>query len=99
MSDVQKINRIPVVSRLLDVLCRTTGMGFSAIARVTEDQWIACATKDLISFGLNPGDELKQGKTLCHEVRLHREPIAIDDVAEDPMFSSHPSPAIYGFQS
>ena len=50
-------------------------------------------------FGLNPGDELKQGKTLGHEVRLHREPIAIDDVAEDPMFSSHPSPAIYGFQS
>lgn len=99
MSDVQKINRIPVVSRLLDVLCRTTGMGFSAIARVTEDQWIACATKDLISFGLNPGDELKQGKTLCHEVRLHREPIAIDDVTEDPLYSSHVSPALYGFQS
>lgn len=99
MSDVQKINQIPVVSRLLEVLCRTTGMGFSAIARVTEDQWIACATKDLISFGLKPGDELKQGRTLCHEVRLHREPIAIDDVAEDPVYSSHASPAIYGFQS
>ena len=99
MSDVQKISRIPVVPRLLDLVCRTTGMGFSAIARVTEDQWVTCAVKDLISFGLKPGDELKVESTLCHEVRQLQEPIVIDHVAEDPLYSCHATPALYGFQS
>ena len=99
MSDVHKISRIPVVPRLLDVICRTTGMGFSAIARVTEDQWITCATKDMISLGLKPGDELKVETTLCNEVRQQQEPIVIDHVSEDPQYYCHATPALYGFQS
>jgi hypothetical protein len=33
-------------------------MGFAAVARVTEDRWVACAVKDDIAFGLKPGGEL-----------------------------------------
>jgi hypothetical protein len=40
---VAAVGRIDAVGRILDVVCRTTGMGFAAVARVTEDRWIACA--------------------------------------------------------
>ena len=99
MSDVQKINRIPVISRVLDALSNTTGMGFTAVVKVTEDQWITCATKDLISFGLKPGDELKVETTLCNLVRQQKESIVVDNIAEHPVYSKHPGPASYGFQS
>jgi len=84
---------------LLDVVCRTTGMGFAAVARVTEDRWITCSVRDDISFGLKPGDELKVETTICHEIRQSGEPVIIDHVAEDELFCKHHTPAMYGFQS
>jgi signal transduction histidine kinase len=74
-------------------------MGFAAIARVTEDRWIACAVRDDIAFGMAPGDELEIETTLCSEVRDRRQPIVIDDVATDSAFHGHHTPAAYGFQS
>jgi signal transduction histidine kinase len=87
------------VPTILDVVCRTTGMGFAAVARVTADRWIACSVKDGIRFGLKPGGELKVETTICHEIREHREPVIINNVAEDPVYCGHPTPALYGFQS
>ncbi|WP_233553172.1 hypothetical protein [Teichococcus wenyumeiae] len=40
-ADVAAVARIAAVPAILDVVCRTTGMGFAAVARVTEDRWIA----------------------------------------------------------
>lgn len=97
--DVLAVNSIPIIPQLLDVICRSTGMGFAAIARVTENNWITCSTKDDISFGLNPGDELEIQKTLCNTVREFNTPIYIDNVEEDPEFQAHPVPAMYGFKS
>lgn len=97
--DVETIGRIPAVATILDVVCRTTGMGFAAVARVTEDRWIACSVKDHIQFGLQPGGELKVETTICHEVRQHREPVIINHVAEDKIYCRHDTPAMYGFQS
>ena len=55
---------------ILDVVCRTTGMGFAAVARVTGERWIACGVRDEIAFrALVPGGELKVETTICHEVR------------------------------
>jgi hypothetical protein len=51
-SDVKAIGRISIVPMLLDVICRTTNMGFAAIARVTEDRWVTCSVLDKIAFGL-----------------------------------------------
>ena len=55
--DVAAIAKIPSVATILQVVCRTTGMGFAAVARVTEDRWVACAVRDEISFGLKPGGD------------------------------------------
>lgn len=49
--DVAAVGRINAVPRILEVVCRTTGMGFSAVARVTEDRWVACAVRDQIATG------------------------------------------------
>ncbi|MBC9032881.1 GAF domain-containing sensor histidine kinase [Sphingomonas sp. JC676] len=98
-SSIAAISRIDVVPMLLDLCCRVTGMGFAAIARVTEDRWIACAVKDDIAFGMKPGDELKVETTLCNAVRDRREAIVIDDVASDGIYDAHQTPGTYGFQS
>jgi signal transduction histidine kinase len=100
MNDVLgAIAAIDAVPTILEVVCRTTGMGFAAIARVTEDRWIACAVRDEIAFGLKPGGELKVETTICDEIRDHGEPVIIDHVAQDQVYCGHPTPALYGFQS
>ena len=97
--DLAAIARIDAVTKILEVVCRTTGMGFSAVARVTETKWIACAVRDQIALGLQPGGELDLHTTLCDEIRESGKVIAIDDVVKDKAFCNHPTPARYGFQS
>jgi signal transduction histidine kinase len=98
-ADVEAINSIPIVPNLLEVICRTTGMGFAAIARVTDEKWITCGVRDEILFGLTPGDELKLETTICHEIRQSGQAVIIDHVDNDAAFRSHHTPAMYGFQS
>jgi signal transduction histidine kinase len=98
-ADLAAIDRIQAVPTILEVVCRTTGMGFAAVARVTEDRWIACAVRDDIQFGLYPGGELKLETTICHEIRQAGEAVVIDHVAEDQAYCRHHTPAMYGFQS
>lgn len=96
--DIELIEGIKSVPRILDVVCQTTGMGFSAVARVTEERWVTCSVKDDIGFGLKPG-ELKIETTICHEIREHREVVVIDDVSKDPVYCTHHTPKHYGLQS
>jgi signal transduction histidine kinase len=98
-TDIDAVQRIDAVPRILEVVCRSTGMGFAAVARVTDDRWICCAVRDEIQFGLVPGGELKLETTICHEIRQSREAVVIDHVAQDEAFCGHHTPAIYGFQS
>ena len=97
--DIATIQGIAAVPTILDVVCRATGMGFAAVARVTEDRWIACGVRDDIGFGLLPGEELKVETTICQQVRLGREPVAFDHAAVHEVYRDHPTPALYGFQS
>ena len=97
--DVAAIQRIAVVPSILELVCQVTGMGLAAITRVTETQWVACAVRDEIGYGLTPGTELDLHTTLCDEVRGHRRSMMIEHVAEDPIFHDHPTPRLYGFQS
>lgn len=99
MPEIEEVNRLAFVPTILDVVCRTTGMGFAAIARVTEHRWIACAVKDEISFGLRPGGELDVKTTICDEIRASSTPVVIDDVTTDPVYCGHPTAALYGFKS
>lgn len=98
-ADIAAIGRIEAVPTILEVVCRTTGMGFAAVARVTEDRWIACSVRDEIAFGLEPGGELKIETTICNEIRQTHEPVVINHVAENAVYCRHPTPAMYGFQS
>ena len=84
---------------MLRRICDTTGMGFSGIARVTEQRWIACLVEDRIAFGLDPGDELKIHETICDEIRDSGEAVVFDDASDDIKWSRHPVPVIYGFKS
>lgn len=98
-ADVAAVQQIAVTKQILEVVCRTTGLGFAAVARVTDQKWIACAVRDEISFGLQPGGELELETTICNEIRESGQPVAIDHVARDGTFCNHPTPAKYGFQS
>src|SRR5262245_31287536 len=91
-ADVAAVARIAAVPSILEVVCRTTGMGFSAIARVTEDRWVACAVRDEIKFGLQPGGELEVATTICNEIRASGQLVVIDHVAADAAYRAHPTP-------
>lgn len=84
---------------ILREMCRVTHMGFAAVARVTEDRWIAAQVEDRIEFGLQPGDELEIKKTICNDIRKDGRAIIIDHIGADPAWRTHPVPAIYGFES
>jgi hypothetical protein len=97
--DILAIGGIPAVPTILELVCRTTGMGFAAVARVTEDRWVACEVHDKIGFGLEPGGELKVETTICSEIRRDGIEVIIDQVSADETYSRHPTPALYGFES
>lgn len=98
-ADVAAIGSIAAVPQMLEVICRTTGMGFAAVARVTDAQWVCCAARDEIGFGLKPGGELVLETTLCNEIRQHHEAVVIDDVPASAQYCEHHTPARYGFRS
>lgn len=84
---------------ILSEVCALTGMGFAAVARVTEARWIACQLDDRIDFGLDPGDELEIKQTICDEIRDSGEAVVFDDAGDDIKWSRHPVPVLYGFKS
>lgn len=91
--------RSPEIEAVLREICSLTDMGFAAVARVSETQWLACQVLDKIEFGLEPGNELQISTTICNEIRASREPVFIDHVMESTHWRSHPVPLLYGFQS
>ncbi|NBW09106.1 MAG: GAF domain-containing sensor histidine kinase [Caulobacteraceae bacterium] len=97
--DIAAVARIAAVENILDVVCRITGMGFAAVARVTETHWIACAVRDEIGFGLPVGGELPLKTTICDEIRDSREPVVFDDAQADPAWRTHHTPQMYGLRS
>lgn len=98
-AEIGAIQQIGAVPKILDVVGHMTGMGFIAIARVTSSQWVCCAVRDNINFGLLEGGELQVETTICNEIRQHGQTVVINDVETDGAFCNHPTPAMYGFKS
>ncbi|MET1055993.1 MAG: GAF domain-containing sensor histidine kinase [Pedobacter sp.] len=98
-AEIEIFSRIPAVDSILEVICRITGMGFAAVARVTEERWVACAVKDNINFGLKAGEELEIKTTICQEIEKNKQTVVIDHVATDEKYADHHTPLLYGFQS
>ncbi|MBD9369767.1 GAF domain-containing protein [Xanthomonas sp. XNM01] len=99
LRDLVAIAEMPGVPVLLETVSRATGMRFVAIARITDDRWTACAVHDQLAFGLRPGQELDLDTTICSEIRQHRRTIFFDRASADAVYSAHPTPAMYGFES
>jgi len=97
--DIHTITQISAVPSILNIICQTTGMRFAAVARVTDERWITCMSKDEIEFGLQTGDELVLETTICNEIRQNALPVIIEEVTKSDTFRDHPTPAQYGFQS
>lgn len=97
--DLEAVARIRVVPEILKLACDNTGMGFAAVARVTDGTWTACAVEDRISFGLLPGGQLPVQTTLCREAREVRRPIVFDHASEDPLYREHHTPLTYNIES
>ncbi|MFM0480591.1 GAF domain-containing sensor histidine kinase [Paraburkholderia strydomiana] len=97
--DIGAIARIDAVPSMLRMICDETGMGFAAVARVTDATWTACAVHDNVGFGLKADGQLDLHTTLCFESRAARESIAVDNFAESPRYCNHHTPAIYKIQS
>lgn len=97
--DIAAIGRIDSVSSILATLLEVTGLGFGAIARVTETAWTACAVLDRIGFGLPVGGQLEVATTFCSEIRASGQAIVIDKASEDAIYRQHPTPKLYGFES
>lgn len=89
----------PEIRSILEDVCRLTRMGFAALARVTQQQWIACQVVDTIAFGLQPGGELKVETTICSEIRESGMAVIVGDMRKDPRWFAHPTPVLYGFRS
>jgi len=99
LQDLASVAAVPGLHLLLEAVSRATGMRFAAVARVTDDRWTACAVYDLIDFGLRPGQDLGLETTICNEIRQHRHTVHFDRASTHPVFSGHPTPAMYGFES
>lgn len=97
--DVALISRLGAIPTILEVVALTTGMRFTAIARVTDTQWTACAVYDQIEFGLKVGGELVLESTICNEIRVHHRPVIFGHASADPHFSTHVTPKLYGLES
>jgi signal transduction histidine kinase len=97
--DVLAVGRLEAIPTLLEVLCEITGMGFTAVARVTDKTWTLCAVKDEINFGLKPGGQLELETTLCIEAKRSRSAIVIDHASEDPHYRDHHTPRLYKIES
>ncbi len=98
-ADIAAVQAVDDVREILRTICDITGMGFAAVARVTDTRWIACQVLDRIGFGLDAGDELELQTTICDEIRQSGSGVIIDHVADNPQWRTHHTPVLYGFQS
>lgn len=99
LNDVAEIGRIEAVPRILETVAHITGSRFTAIARVTETTWTACATLDTLGFGLVPGGQLVLETTICDEIRQSSNSVVFARASTHPLYSKHHTPRIYGLES
>ena len=96
---VAGLGGVTAITGILDIICRSTGIGYAAVSTIRDDRWIACVVRDDAGFGLSPGTVLPIETTLCGVAAQSGDPILIDDVALDPIFSEHPIPRAFGLRS
>lgn len=98
-ADIDRIAGSALVTTILETVMLATNMGFAAVARVTDDRWVACRTIDEVNFGLAEGDEIEIRSTFCQSVRLTSQKVLFNNVATDEIYLNHPKAAQFGIIS
>lgn len=96
---IATVAAIDAVPTLLEVICRVTGLRFAAVARVTADRWLACATLDEMGMGLVPGSELPISATFCQRIHRTGEPVVFHHGSADPVYAEDPVTRLYKLES
>ncbi|SEN53005.1 GAF sensor signal transduction histidine kinase [Loktanella fryxellensis] len=97
--DIAAVANSPMIDTILRTIMLATQMRFAAVARVTQDRWVACQTIDDIDFGLQAGDEIAITSTFCQTVRDTAQPVVFDDAATDPIYAGNSIAAMFGIAS
>jgi hypothetical protein len=90
--EIERMERVPGITPILESVMALTGLRFAAVARVTDSRWTALVVVDHARFGLAPGQDMILEKTLCNEVRQMRQVVAFSHASADPRYASHPLP-------
>ncbi|KIN62658.1 Sensor histidine kinase [Sulfitobacter noctilucicola] len=98
-SDIEMLADSALIGTILETVMLATNMRFAAVARVTEDHWVACRTVDEVNFGLHPGDEIEIQSTFCQSVRDTSNKVIFNDTATDDVYRDHPIAAKFGIVS
>ncbi len=93
LEDIASIGRIAAVPRILETVAHITGLRFTAVARVTESTWTACATYDDLGFGLVAGGQLALESTICNDIRQSLKPVIFETRQPAPAVLAPPHPA------
>jgi signal transduction histidine kinase len=80
---VAAIGRIDAVPTLLKVLCEMTGLRFAAVARIAGEAWTACAVRDGLSLGVQPGSKLAFMASAGFDSQAARAPIVIEHASAE----------------
>jgi signal transduction histidine kinase len=99
LREVEIAGRIASLPKVLDVACKTGGMGFTALSRIVDQRWIACGIRDELQTGVDVGQSIALEHTLCRYVQQDLVPLAISDTTSDTRFHDHPAVRSYGFRT
>ncbi|MDG3582283.1 GAF domain-containing sensor histidine kinase [Galbibacter pacificus] len=101
--DIQKdldiINDLKILTEILDIIRLKTDMGFAAITRVTEKEWIVAHIKDSLKFNFKKGDRLPLPHVICSEIKQVKKPLLIENMDESLKYTSHPFNLIHKCKS
>ena len=89
------VGSIRAIPTILDIVCRTTGMGFAAVTRVTEDRWIACSVHDKIDFGLAPAASCRSRRRSATRSGRAARPSSSINVAGTTFIAVIPRPSLW----
>lgn len=93
--DIAAMAGLSAIPTILRIVCEMTNLEFSAVARVTETTWTACAVHDALATGIKPGHQLPVRTTPSPSAIPARTPITIDratierSLAEDSLLRRH----------
>ncbi|MDB6084818.1 MAG: histidine kinase [Gammaproteobacteria bacterium] len=96
---VAAVGRIEAVPTLLAVLCEVTGMRAAVVARVTDTTWTACAVRDEIHLGVEPGREVALDTAPCFESPGCRAPTVIEHASADALYHTHRVSKLFEIES